>query len=72
MIARRQSRKLGKPLRGDKGEFWSYRVGDYRIVSLIEDKGWSLWSSQSAIDAISTGDTGQQACCKNLLSGWRS
>jgi mRNA interferase RelE/StbE len=26
------------PLRGAKGEFWSYRVGDYRIVSLIEDE----------------------------------
>ena len=31
-------RQLGKPLRGDKGEFWSYRVGDYRIISLIEDR----------------------------------
>lgn len=20
------------------GEFWSYRIGDYRIVALIEDK----------------------------------
>ena len=38
MIASGNPRKLGKPLRGDKSEFWSYRVGDYRIVSLIEDK----------------------------------
>ncbi len=38
VIASGNPRKLGKPLRGDKSEFWSYRVGDYRIVSLIEDK----------------------------------
>jgi mRNA interferase RelE/StbE len=31
-------RRLGKPLRGEKDELWSYRVGDYRIISVIEDK----------------------------------
>jgi mRNA interferase RelE/StbE len=25
-------------LSGEKGEFWSYRVGNYRIISLIEDR----------------------------------
>ena len=38
VIASGNPRQLGKPLRGDKGEFWSYRVGDYRIISLIEDR----------------------------------
>jgi mRNA interferase RelE/StbE len=38
VIARGNPRQFGKLLHGDKGEFWSYRVGDYRIISLIEDK----------------------------------
>lgn len=29
---------LGEALKGSKlGEFWKYRVGDYRIISSIED-----------------------------------
>jgi len=31
-------RQLGKPLHGDKGDLWSYRVGDYRIICTIEDR----------------------------------
>jgi mRNA interferase RelE/StbE len=31
-------RQLGKPLHGDKGDLWSYRVGDYRIICMIEDR----------------------------------
>jgi mRNA interferase RelE/StbE len=38
VIASGAPRRLGKALRGDKGEFWSYRVGNYRIICLIEDK----------------------------------
>lgn len=31
-------RQLGKPLTGSKlGDFWRYRVGDYRIVARLED-----------------------------------
>ena len=31
-------RNLGEALKGSKlGEFWKYRVGDYRIISSIED-----------------------------------
>ncbi len=31
-------RSVGKPLKGSKlGEFWKYRVGDYRIIANIED-----------------------------------
>ncbi len=31
-------RRLGEALKGSKlGEFWKYRVGDYRIIASIED-----------------------------------
>ena len=31
-------RSIGDALKGDKlGAFWKYRVGDYRIISTIED-----------------------------------
>ena len=32
------ARSLGEALRGSRlGEFWKYRVGDYRIITSIED-----------------------------------
>ena len=31
-------RSSGKPLRGELGELWRYRLGDYRIVCRLEDK----------------------------------
>ncbi len=31
-------RQLGKPLQGQLGELWRYRVGDYRLVAHIEDQ----------------------------------
>ena len=31
-------RQFGKPLRHDKTGLWSYQVGAYRIIALIEDK----------------------------------
>ena len=31
-------RSIGEALRGSKlGEFWKYRVGDYRVISTIKD-----------------------------------
>lgn len=31
-------RSIGEALKGSKlGEFWKYRVGDYRVISSIED-----------------------------------
>ena len=30
-------RHYGKALKGELGEFWRYRVGDYRILCKIED-----------------------------------
>lgn len=32
-------RSIGDALKGSKlGEYWRYRVGDYRIITIIEDK----------------------------------
>lgn len=30
-------RSLGKPLKGELGEFWRYRIGDYRVLCEIKD-----------------------------------
>ena len=31
-------RSIGEPLKGSRlGDFWKYRVGDYRIITSIED-----------------------------------
>lgn len=30
-------RAIGAALRGERGEFWKYRVGDFRIIARIED-----------------------------------
>jgi mRNA interferase RelE/StbE len=38
VIAVGDPRQLGKPLHGDKGDLWSYRVGAYRIICTIEDR----------------------------------
>ena len=31
-------RQLGKPLTGQLGELWRYRVGNYRFIASIEDQ----------------------------------
>jgi mRNA interferase RelE/StbE len=31
-------RQVGKPLHGDKGGLWRYRVGDYRLICDIQDE----------------------------------
>jgi len=37
-------RSLGEALKGSElGEFWKYRVGDYRIISSIEDKKLTIY-----------------------------
>jgi len=33
-----ESPRLGKPLHGELRPFWSYRVGDYRVVYEIRDE----------------------------------
>lgn len=31
-------RRIGKSLRGEKQGLWRYRVGDYRLICLVEDR----------------------------------
>lgn len=31
-------RVKGKPLKGDKNQFWRYRIGSYRVLCSIEDE----------------------------------
>ncbi|WP_018862254.1 type II toxin-antitoxin system RelE/ParE family toxin [Thioalkalivibrio sp. ALJ3] len=31
-------RRFGKPLSGELGEYWRYRVGPYRVLATIEDE----------------------------------
>jgi mRNA interferase RelE/StbE len=36
-------RSIGQALKGSQlGEFWKYRVGDYRIISTIDDKALQI------------------------------
>lgn len=35
-------REFGKALRGELGEFWRYRVGDFRILCKLEDDVWTV------------------------------
>lgn len=38
VLSRKDPRSMGQALRGSKlGEFWKYRVGDYRIIVSIQD-----------------------------------
>ena len=39
-VARQKNpRRLGTALRGSElGEFWKYRIGDYRVIAHIQDK----------------------------------
>ena len=48
-------RSLGEALKGTKlGEFWKYRVGDYRIIADLQDQELVFWWYASAIGARST------------------
>ena len=31
-------RQWGKPLHGDKGGLWRYRIGDYRLICDVQDE----------------------------------
>lgn len=31
-------RRFGKQLKGNLSQFWGYRIGDYRLVTKIQDK----------------------------------
>lgn len=36
-LAQHDPRYTGKALKGNKEEFWRYRVGDYRLICTIKD-----------------------------------
>lgn len=36
VLAAENPRQLGKPLHGDEGGLWRYRVGDYRLICDIQ------------------------------------
>ena len=39
VLPSRNPRSLGEALQGSKlGEFWKYRIGDYRVIAHIEDR----------------------------------
>ena len=43
-------RSIGGALHGSRlGEFWKYRVGDYRIICKMTTTAWSCWSFASDI-----------------------
>lgn len=43
-VSRSQNpREIGAALKGSKfGGYWKYRVGDYRVISKIEDDQWMI------------------------------
>jgi mRNA interferase RelE/StbE len=38
VVASGDPRQFGKALRGDQGDLWSYQVGVYRLICMIEDQ----------------------------------
>jgi mRNA interferase RelE/StbE len=36
-------RKIGKRLQGPLGDFWKYRVGDYRVICSMQDDKLVVW-----------------------------
>lgn len=39
VVALDDPRSIGEALKGSKlGEFWKYRVGDYRVIARVEDE----------------------------------
>ncbi len=37
VAGREDPRRLGKALKGEKGELWRFRIGDYRAICRIQD-----------------------------------
>ena len=39
ILSRRDPHSVGQPLKGSTlGEFWKYRVGDFRVIASIQDE----------------------------------
>jgi mRNA interferase RelE/StbE len=39
-------RRIGEALKGRFGEYWKYRVGDYRLICDIDDASRTVWVLQ--------------------------
>ena len=50
VVALDNPRSIGEALKGEFGEFWKYRVGDYRVIASIEDQAVRI-----LIDRIGSG-----------------
>ena len=50
-------RSMGQALKGSRlGKFWKYQLGDYRIISSIEDEGtYSRCSNLKPAGGVSVG-----------------
>lgn len=40
VATREDPRTLARPLSGQWGQYWRFRVGDYRVVCRLEDESW--------------------------------
>ncbi len=38
VLEKGKPRDLGKPLTGDKGGLWRYRIGDFRLICRLDDE----------------------------------
>jgi mRNA interferase RelE/StbE len=43
LIKRENPRDLGEALSGELGGYWKYRLGDYRIITKIEDQTITIY-----------------------------
>ncbi|MBS7825527.1 type II toxin-antitoxin system RelE/ParE family toxin [Wohlfahrtiimonas chitiniclastica] len=48
-------RVLGKPLKGNLGELWRYRIGDYRVLCDIQDDQLRFCRIKKFKTSFSTG-----------------
>jgi len=37
LLVRENPREIGEPLAGNLSGYWKYRVGDFRLIAMIED-----------------------------------
>ena len=56
------ARSIGEALKGSKlGEFWKYRVGDFRIIARIEDeRSFGYWLFKLVTARKSTAELQEQ------------
>ena len=66
-------RSIGEALKGSRlGEFWKYRIGDYRVISSIEDGALRILvtAARSTAKALVRRQGRADAPDRNGLAGW--